>query len=814
MGNLLQDNEKENKTKKEQKERLNTEEIPSDTQKQMNEKEEEFQQDEGPENFNDQDSEESKVHQEIIVGPKYRNNQIDLIDKRNQNQDEQIESQQQQQLQQQEINIVQEREGNYPRYKGGFRYIENGELFQVNENGKIYKVIQEPQNYDENINYGPEQDIFINQDNLLYQNNQVNQVLAPKIARPIFQDYQDPQQYQTYQQNQIYQQIQDNMQSYLEYLPLNQYQSFQKYPQSNNFGNQIYDTQYINNTTYNDNNYSYYYNTYNTDWNTINNEELKQKKYPKDKILTWEEKSKLPLKLKRINKNSEPKDSISKIHIISNKGHILPNLNHFNKSKNKNIFINTIANKGIGNRKYCQFNIYKSNNDYYKNGDNIRNQILRTCNKNIDNLKSRNKLHLMEELPLTEEIPRVNQDPIILKDGNMFSGEYKFIGEKKIIKEKDEPMNKTVDPNRELIMKGINRRKKTRNEKKITFEVVNKYYSMAEIDKNNITQLEESDYSKKKNDFYSTLKYSKDYSISHNNTNINTNNNTTKNSYSINENKNKNQINNINNIKNNKNMKNKKQEIMNLKKKIVTTKAPSNAPLGKTPQNNKINFFNNTIKTLNKKSRIIRFDFQKTFENKINMKSSGKNQSLNSFYFFNKNSIAYMPMDNYSKCLLEQINKIRSDPQSFISIIQKAKSNITKDRFGRLIFNGKIKIALAHGESAFSEAINYLKKKGPMEPLKYLSHLTILPPQNEKEIKDKGDLNKKVGEMIKSGVPIKSYWRDIIKDPEISFLLMIVDDNGIKSGMRRKDILNPRMKYIGISSVEIKKNFVCYITLG
>ena len=43
---------------------------------------------------------------------------------------------------------------------------------------------------------------------------------------------------------------------------------------------------------------------------------------------------------------------------------------------------------------------------------------------------------------------------------------------------------------------------------------------------------------------------------------------------------------------------------------------------------------------------------------------------------------------------------------------------------------------------------------------------------------------------------------------------MIADDNGVKSGKKRKDILNPRMRYIGISSVAINKNFVCYITLS
>ena len=68
--------------------------------------------------------------------------------------------------------------------------------------------------------------------------------------------------------------------------------------------------------------------------------------------------------------------------------------------------------------------------------------------------------------------------------------------------------------------------------------------------------------------------------------------------------------------------------------------------------------------------------------------------------------------------------------------------------------------------------------------------------------------------MVNEGINIKSYWRDIIKDPEISFLLMIVDDHGSRRGRKRKDILNPKMKYIGISSTEINGNFVCYLTLS
>ena len=42
---------------------------------------------------------------------------------------------------------------------------------------------------------------------------------------------------------------------------------------------------------------------------------------------------------------------------------------------------------------------------------------------------------------------------------------------------------------------------------------------------------------------------------------------------------------------------------------------------------------------------------------------------------------------------------------------------------------------------------------------------------------------------------------------------MIVDDNGKRAGYKRRSILNPEYKYIGISSKMIGNNFICYITL-
>ena len=125
-----------------------------------------------------------------------------------------------------------------------------------------------------------------------------------------------------------------------------------------------------------------------------------------------------------------------------------------------------------------------------------------------------------------------------------------------------------------------------------------------------------------------------------------------------------------------------------------------------------------------------------------------------------------------------------------------------------------MKVALTNGESAFNNAINYLKGVKAMGKLEFNPYITVELPKSESELNYKNDLRLKVENMVNNGINIKSFWRDIIKDPEISFLMMIVDDNGDKSGMRRKDLLDPNMKYLGISSIEINGNFVCYLTLS
>ena len=170
-----------------------------------------------------------------------------------------------------------------------------------------------------------------------------------------------------------------------------------------------------------------------------------------------------------------------------------------------------------------------------------------------------------------------------------------------------------------------------------------------------------------------------------------------------------------------------------------------------------------------------------------------------------KSQLPLSPFDNFSEYLLELINKLRKGPQSYIDVIKKAKKNIIIDK---LIYKGNFNIALNEGEKAFDNAIIFLKNLKSMQKLEFNPYIAIELPKNEKEIKDKNYLLLKVKNILNNGLSIKYFWKDVIMDPELSFLMMIVNDS-----KKRIDLLNPNIKYIGINSIEIKENFFCYITL-
>ena len=221
-----------------------------------------------------------------------------------------------------------------------------------------------------------------------------------------------------------------------------------------------------------------------------------------------------------------------------------------------------------------------------------------------------------------------------------------------------------------------------------------------------------------------------------------------------------------------------------------------------------INPQNNEEGALALKSRL---EINEEITNDIYLNGNNNNDNNSSKFYFT--TTAETPKDDFSIYIFENINKIRENPQSFIEIIEQAKKNIILDQRGIYIYKSTVKVALSKGLPAFDEAIDFLKQLKPMNKLIFSNELLIESPINEEQIKDKKYMNEQNNKKVQNGIPIKSFWRDIIKDCKTCLILMIVDDTGVNSGKKRNDILDPNMQCIGIVSKKIGKSFASYITL-
>lgn len=242
--------------------------------------------------------------------------------------------------------------------------------------------------------------------------------------------------------------------------------------------------------------------------------------------------------------------------------------------------------------------------------------------------------------------------------------------------------------------------------------------------------------------------------------------------------------------------------------KNINNLGPINFNQGLTTENkNKILFQKElNLKQINeniKENDIISSNNLKNDKNYIEKKRSLSDLNDNDF-----------PTDYFSQYMFNHINKLRTNPQYFIKDLRNSINKIARNKTGKLYYNGKIKVALYEGKRVFEEAISYLEKTKPMNPLIFKKELCVEISKKEKYFNSGDYLKKKIYKIISKGMTVRAFWRDIIKDPEINFLLMVVDDNYIRKGAKRKDILNPEMKYIGINSGSIGKSFVSYTVLS
>ena len=174
---------------------------------------------------------------------------------------------------------------------------------------------------------------------------------------------------------------------------------------------------------------------------------------------------------------------------------------------------------------------------------------------------------------------------------------------------------------------------------------------------------------------------------------------------------------------------------------------------------------------------------------------------------------------DYPQKMLDLINKIREDPVSYADIIEDCIQNITEEQDRndesktRIIYKKKVKVALNRGEIAFRDAAEELRNMEPLPPLEFNGNICIPLPQDEEELKDHNYLKEQV-KAIKDVNNIDLFFKDLIKLPDVSALLMIVDDSIKNTGRKRQAILNKDFKFIGINSHFIGKTFIAYFSFS
>jgi len=145
----------------------------------------------------------------------------------------------------------------------------------------------------------------------------------------------------------------------------------------------------------------------------------------------------------------------------------------------------------IQKEQFVKKEIYK-----FKNASNITKEPKDSNPKVIilSDKKKGNKKYIKENIKINSEfvdIPRNEYETQIIEQEvdniykkGMSTGEYKFIGEKTLIKENIVP-NENLKINEEINEELIKRKKKEKKVKKVQYEVVDKYYALANMTQKN-----------------------------------------------------------------------------------------------------------------------------------------------------------------------------------------------------------------------------------------------------------------------------------------------------------------------------------------
>lgn len=171
---------------------------------------------------------------------------------------------------------------------------------------------------------------------------------------------------------------------------------------------------------------------------------------------------------------------------------------------------------------------------------------------------------------------------------------------------------------------------------------------------------------------------------------------------------------------------------------------------------------------------------------------------------------------NYSNLVFEKINEIRDNPPKYAIEIEDSMENIIEtgeQENKKITFKKQIKVGLNRGEPAFRDAAKILREKDHLFPFKFKKELCVPIPLSGSDLMNPNYLKNQINN-IRQKTKVDAYFKEMVKSPKISALLMMVDDNKENSGKKRMLLLSNELRNIGISSGFVNGTFVAYFAFS
>ena len=174
-------------------------------------------------------------------------------------------------------------------------------------------------------------------------------------------------------------------------------------------------------------------------------------------------------------------------------------------------------------------------------------------------------------------------------------------------------------------------------------------------------------------------------------------------------------------------------------------------------------------------------------------------------------NISHTPMtENWSaaeQAILEEHNKVRQDPQSYIPLMEAWLDDFTKDNIVRNGVAPGVDLITQEGKAAVREAIAYLRKQPPVGPLQSSSGLAKSATDH---VKDQGktgqtghngsDGSDPQGRMKRYGLPSLS-GENIAYGPTTAqqVVMQLIIDDGVPDRGHRVNIFKPEFNVAGVA---------------